>query len=91
MWSIAASRPTVMNRPLPIAGRGDEHGAMHVVVDRTRCMGSGRCEATAPDLFEVGDDGVVLLLAGNVTPGQVDAVTAAVERCPNEALKMFED
>lgn len=54
-------------------------------------MGSGMCEAEAPDVFEVGEDGVVLFLAENVTPGQVDGVTAAVERCPNEALKLIED
>jgi ferredoxin len=33
-----------------------------VGVDRDRCVGSGTCEALAPDVFEVGDDGVLTLL-----------------------------
>ena len=33
-----------------------------VEVDRDRCVGSGTCEALAPDVFEVGDDGVLAVL-----------------------------
>ena len=35
---------------------------MKVGVDRDRCVGSGTCEALAPDVFEVDDDGVLTLL-----------------------------
>jgi len=30
---------------------------VRIVVDRDRCTGLGMCEAEAPDLFEVQDDG----------------------------------
>jgi ferredoxin len=29
-----------------------------VIVDASRCEGHGLCQATAPDVFEVDDDGV---------------------------------
>src|SRR4030088_2666238 len=32
---------------------------MRIVVDRDRCTGLGMCEAEAPDLFEVQDDGTL--------------------------------
>jgi ferredoxin len=35
---------------------------MRVEVDRDVCVGSGTCELLAPEVFEVGDDGVVRLL-----------------------------
>src|SRR5258708_415346 len=35
---------------------------MRIVVDRDKCTGLGMCEAEAPDLFEVQDDGSLLVL-----------------------------
>lgn len=90
-----------MNRPLPIAVRASEHGlkrtqqsegcAMKVTVDRTRCLGLAMCEAKAPDVFEIDDDGALLILAKRVHANQLDAVTAAVDGCPTEALLLAED
>jgi ferredoxin len=30
---------------------------MHVILDRDRCAGLGSCESVAPDHFEIGDHG----------------------------------
>jgi ferredoxin len=58
-----------------------------VLVDRERCVGSGTCEALAPELFEVGDDGVVELLRPD--PAGDDAeVRDAVAACPTGALSL---
>jgi ferredoxin len=58
-----------------------------VEVDRERCVGSGSCEMLAPDVFEVGDDGVVGLLR---PLEQADAhdVREAVAACPTRALAL---
>ena len=58
-----------------------------VEVDRERCVGSGSCEMLAPDVFEVGDDGVVAVLR---PPEQtdVDDVRDAVAACPTRALAL---
>jgi len=64
---------------------------MRIVVDRDRCTGLGMCEAEAPDLFEVQDDGTLKLL--NDRPGAPDRESAesAVLACPTEALSLVED
>ena len=58
---------------------------MRIEVDRDRCVGSGTCEMLAPDVFEVGDDGVVAVLRPDVAD---DAVQDAVQQCPTQALRL---
>ena len=57
-----------------------------VHVDDETCVGTGLCEATAPDLFEVGDDGVSHVLKEQVPPELVAAAREAAENCPTRAL-----
>jgi ferredoxin len=64
---------------------------MRLVVDRTRCNGLGLCEAEAPDLFEIQDDGSLVQLIERPGPDRREAAEAAVARCPNEALRIVED
>jgi ferredoxin len=58
-------------------------------VDRERCVGSGTCEALAPDLFEVGDDGIVGLLRPPHSDGDEAAASDAVQGCPTGALSLL--
>lgn len=63
-----------------------------IVVDSTKCVNLGVCESVAPDLFEVNDDGeLVLLTAGEVGPDQLEAAREAVTGCPTEALSLVEE
>jgi len=61
---------------------------MRIEADRAKCDGLGMCEAMAPDFFEVGDDGTVLVL--DERPGEEfrQDLTAAVDACPVLALKL---
>ena len=59
---------------------------MRVEVDRELCVGSGTCELLAPDVFEVGDDGVVRVLQPEPGQSDEDAVRDAVAQCPTGAL-----
>jgi ferredoxin len=61
---------------------------MRVEVDRDVCVGSGTCELLAPELFEVGDDGVVRLLQPEPGQADEDAVRDAVAQCPTGALRL---
>ncbi|MFD4932886.1 ferredoxin [Peribacillus butanolivorans] len=63
---------------------------MKVVVDRVKCTGLGICESLAPDVFEVGDDGDLVLLADLVSGSGIEAVEQAVAGCPTEALRLTE-
>jgi ferredoxin len=54
--------------------------------DRDRCMGTGACAFTAPDVFDVDDSGRVVMI-GTVATGD-ERVREAVAGCPMEALRL---
>jgi ferredoxin len=64
---------------------------MRVVLDRAKCTGVGLCEAEAPDLFEVQEDGTLVQLEERPPPGRRAAAEAAAAGCPYEALKIVDD
>ena len=59
-----------------------------VHVDNELCVGTGICEATAPDLFEIGDDGISHVLKDEVPAELVAAAREAAENCPTRALSL---
>ena len=63
---------------------------MRVQADLDRCIGSGNCELLAPDVFEVGEDGVVQVLRPQPGQADEDAVRDAVAQCPTGALALAE-
>jgi ferredoxin len=64
---------------------------MKVHLDRAKCTGLGICESLAPDFFEIGDDGALLVLRDDVAQDEIQEVEEAVKGCPTEALRMEED
>lgn len=61
-----------------------------IVVDRDLCEANGVCVRTAPDMFVIGEDDKMRLLAEHPSPEQMDKARAAVRRCPRRALKLVE-
>jgi ferredoxin len=61
-----------------------------VEVDRDRCVGSGTCEALAPAVFEVDDDGVLAILRAEPDAAELPDVREAVAACPTRALALAE-
>lgn len=59
---------------------------MDIILDRTKCTGLGICESLAPEVFEVDDEGALVLKSATVPVGQETDVEAAVAGCPTEAL-----
>ena len=59
-----------------------------VHVDLERCLGSGSCEMLAPDLFEVGDEGVVRVLRPLDGDDDLAPARDAVSACPTRALSL---
>lgn len=64
---------------------------MRIIVDRARCIGSGICESIAPEFFEVGDDGVQVLLREHFDETDRAGVELAVRSCPTMALSVSDD
>ncbi|MFJ9562860.1 ferredoxin [Streptomyces fuscichromogenes] len=61
---------------------------MKITVDRTKCTGLGICESLAPDVFEVDDNGDLVLKSDTVEDDGLSAVEEAVAGCPTEALRL---
>jgi len=63
---------------------------MKIVVDRTKCSSIGLCEATAPDIFEIGADGALTILMDEVPADRRADLESACENCPTQALSIEE-
>lgn len=61
---------------------------MKVSVDFAKCTGLGICESIAPELFEVNDNGELVLLRADITDDELESVEEAVAGCPTEALRI---
>lgn len=61
---------------------------MRIVVDRTKCSSIGLCEATAPDIFEIGPDGALTIMMDDVPEDRRLDLEQACENCPTQALSI---
>jgi ferredoxin len=63
---------------------------MKITVDRDRCVGSAYCLRIAPATFNVGDDGIAVVLDADVTGAQAAAAREAEADCPSMAISIDE-
>lgn len=61
---------------------------MKIELDRAKCIGLGICESIAPDVFEVDDDGDLVLMHEQVGDDALPEVEEAVRSCPAAALRL---
>ena len=61
---------------------------MKIIVDRDRCSSIGLCEATAPDIFQIGPDGALTILIEDVSEDRRTDLEQACENCPTQALSI---
>lgn len=59
---------------------------MRVMVDQDACVGSGLCEATCPEVFEV--DMTSHVLVSEPRPDLHEKVRTAATECPTEAISI---
>ncbi|QIS10434.1 ferredoxin [Nocardia arthritidis] len=64
---------------------------MHISADRDRCIGVGHCLRTAPDIFDSGADGRVVVIDPEPDPARADTVRKVVQLCPNAAIALLDD
>lgn len=61
-------------------------GGCRVSVDLSRCSSIGLCEAGAPDVFEIGADGAVHLLADEVDQSRRQDLEEVAANCPTQSI-----
>lgn len=80
MSSLAARMPT-----------DDAETVMKVSVDQSKCTGHAQCNAQAPTVFELDDDGYVAISGElEIAPGEEDNARRGVAACPERALTIHE-
>jgi ferredoxin len=63
---------------------------VRIEADRERCIGAGMCVMTAEQVFDQDDEGVVVVLTPEVSPGDAVVAARAVASCPAAALRLVE-
>ena len=63
---------------------------MKATVLKDACIGCGACQAIAPDVFEIEDDGLAGCI-GEITNENKEDVLDASESCPTSAIKVEEE
>lgn len=61
---------------------------MRIEVDRDTCQGLGMCESMAHEIFEVDDDGTLIIHEQSPSEDKRTEVAAAVDSCPVQALRL---
>lgn len=59
---------------------------MRILLDESACTSIGMCESLAPDVFELDDAGLLLVLDPEPDAARRAEVASACEACPNSAL-----
>jgi ferredoxin len=61
---------------------------VHLTVDNSRCQGHARCNAVAPEVFELDDVGYVSTASGEIPAAFEAHARKGAAACPEQALKV---
>lgn len=59
-----------------------------LTADRDACQGYGNCITSAPDVYDIDDDGKVVLLVDTIAEADRARVQDAARSCPVSALSI---
>jgi ferredoxin len=59
---------------------------VRIEIDRERCMGSGNCTYWAPEVFDIDDDMVAVVIGDPAA--HEERVQLAVDHCPTRAISL---
>lgn len=63
---------------------------IRIAADLDKCEGYANCVISAPDIYDIDDDGKVVILRATIDEDQRDTVTEAVRSCPASAIWLEE-
>lgn len=59
---------------------------LQILIDRDKCMGSGNCVFWAPQVFELDDDGIAVVV--DPAAGEETRAYQAEDGCPTRAISV---
>lgn len=62
-----------------------------VKADAGRCQGHANCIVEAGEVFDLDDEGLVVVLQERIGEAQREDVERAIASCPEQALSLVED
>ncbi|MHC8380537.1 ferredoxin [Pseudomonas sp. LB3P14] len=63
---------------------------LKLVVDRSACCAYGLCAEICPELYQLDENGIVVLQQEIVPPGLEARAREGAESCPQGAIEVFE-
>jgi ferredoxin len=63
--------------------------ALRIIVDRLKCISSGNCVDAAPEVFQLDEEYVSVIV--NARGAETGVIVAAAEACPVEAIRVIDD
>ncbi|MGH2609178.1 MAG: ferredoxin [Tepidiformaceae bacterium] len=63
---------------------------MRAVVNEDMCEGHGKCQMSAPEVFELGDDDISRVKLDPVPEELREKVERAARLCPRQAINLVE-
>ncbi|HVW42780.1 MAG TPA: ferredoxin [Amycolatopsis sp.] len=66
-------------------------GPAEVSADAEVCIGAGNCVVTAAGVFDLDDNGTVVVAKTRVTGEEADQAEAAADACPAFAIQVLRD
>lgn len=61
---------------------------MEAKVDRDACIGCGLCAEICPEVFEMDDEQIAIVIENPVTLDAEDEALDAEEQCPTDAISI---
>lgn len=62
---------------------------MKATVDKDLCIGCGLCAETCPEVFEMNDDMIAIVILDEIPDELKDSAQAAADGCPVEAIAII--
>jgi ferredoxin len=63
---------------------------MRVRIEQAQCVGNARCQAVAPELYPLNDDGYIDSTGFEVAPGAEKAAVRGAKACPERIIFVTE-
>ena len=63
---------------------------MKVTVDADTCIGCSVCNEMCPEVFEMGDDDIAVVIVDEIPAEHEEVCRQAAEECPSESIEVEE-